>query len=138
MTFPDLPGCITQGDSFEHAFKMAQEALECHLLGMHEDGDEIPQPSGYAAAVEKSVLNAKEDGVELPEGTLFQSIPAPDVAQSPVRINVSIAPHVLERIDRVAKESGVTRSGFLVNAARHYINALLALEAKDGGQPHAN
>ncbi|MGC8605849.1 MAG: type II toxin-antitoxin system HicB family antitoxin [Desulfomonilaceae bacterium] len=42
VTFPDLPGCITEGDSLEEALHMAKEALELHLYGMEEDGDEIP------------------------------------------------------------------------------------------------
>lgn len=45
VTFPDLPGCITEGDSLEEALSMAQEALQLHLYGMEEDGDEIPAPT---------------------------------------------------------------------------------------------
>lgn len=45
VTFPDLPGCITEGDSLDEALSMAKEALALHLYGMEEDGDEIPQPS---------------------------------------------------------------------------------------------
>lgn len=45
VTFPDLPGCITCGDDMEEAYMMAKEALELHLYGMEEDGDEIPVPS---------------------------------------------------------------------------------------------
>ena len=42
ITFPDLPGCITEGDTIEEALQMAKEALELHLFGMEEDGDKIP------------------------------------------------------------------------------------------------
>ncbi len=45
VTFPDLPGCITEGGTLEEALTMATEALELHLFGMEEDGDPIPQPS---------------------------------------------------------------------------------------------
>jgi len=45
VTFPDLPGCITEGDSLEDALSMAQEALQLHLYGMEEDGDAIPAPT---------------------------------------------------------------------------------------------
>ena len=45
VTFPDLPGCITEGDTEEESFQMAKEALELHLYGMERDGDEIPKPS---------------------------------------------------------------------------------------------
>jgi len=45
VTFPDLPGCITEGDTIEEALRMAKEALELHLYGMEEDGDLIPAPT---------------------------------------------------------------------------------------------
>lgn len=45
VTFPDLPGCITEGDTLEEAYTMAKEALELHLYSMEEDGDDIPQPA---------------------------------------------------------------------------------------------
>ncbi len=45
VTFPDLPGCITEGDTMEEAFAMAKEALELHIYGMEEDHDPIPDPS---------------------------------------------------------------------------------------------
>ena len=43
--FPDLPGCIGFGSSFEEAQRSAAEALGLHLYGMEQDGDEIPAPS---------------------------------------------------------------------------------------------
>jgi len=45
VTFPDLPGCITEGDTLEEALHMAKDALELHLYGMEEDGDCIPDPT---------------------------------------------------------------------------------------------
>lgn len=46
--FPDLPGCISCGDSTEEAIEMAKEALSLHLYGMENDGDEIPVPSAVS------------------------------------------------------------------------------------------
>ena len=43
--FPDLPGCITEGDDIEEALHMAKEALELHLYSMEEDEDNIPEPT---------------------------------------------------------------------------------------------
>lgn len=45
VTFPDLPGCITEGDSLEEALYMAKDALELHLFGMEEEKEEIPLPT---------------------------------------------------------------------------------------------
>ena len=43
--FPDLPGCSSMGDNFEHANRMAEEALGLHLWSMERDGDPIPVPT---------------------------------------------------------------------------------------------
>ena len=43
--FPDLPGCISYGNSYEEAQKEAADALALHIYGMEKDGDEIPAPS---------------------------------------------------------------------------------------------
>ncbi|HBL68410.1 MAG TPA: pilus assembly protein HicB [Firmicutes bacterium] len=45
VTFPDLPGCVTEGDDAEEALFMAKEALELHLYGLEEDSDPIPEPT---------------------------------------------------------------------------------------------
>lgn len=45
ITFPDLPGAISQGDDFEDAMYMAGDVLEGFLLIMIEDGEAIPEPS---------------------------------------------------------------------------------------------
>jgi len=45
ITFPDLPGIVTEGDTVEDAYDMAKEAMELHLWGMEDDGDPIPAPS---------------------------------------------------------------------------------------------
>ncbi|MEC3849049.1 type II toxin-antitoxin system HicB family antitoxin [Bacillus velezensis] len=43
VTFPDLPGCITFGNSDEEALAMAKEAMALHLYGFEQDGDIIPE-----------------------------------------------------------------------------------------------
>lgn len=45
VTFPDLPGCATSGETEADALAMGKEALGLHLWGMETDGDEIPAPS---------------------------------------------------------------------------------------------
>lgn len=48
VSFPDLPGCVTEGDTLEEALSMAKEALGLHLYAMEEDGDNIPAASDPA------------------------------------------------------------------------------------------
>jgi predicted RNase H-like HicB family nuclease len=52
---PDLPGCITVGDTREETEKLIKEAIEFHLEGLVEDGDPIPQPGTWTSIVEVNV-----------------------------------------------------------------------------------
>jgi len=48
---PDLPGCVATGRSLATTQRRIQEAIEMHLQGMREDGDEIPLPTTQASYV---------------------------------------------------------------------------------------
>ena len=45
VDFPDFPGCVTAGSTFDEARTMAQEALQGHIESMEDDGLELPAPS---------------------------------------------------------------------------------------------
>lgn len=45
VEFPDLPGCLTCGDSTEEAINRAKEALGLHLYSMEKDNEFIPDPT---------------------------------------------------------------------------------------------
>lgn len=45
VEFPDLHGCVTQGDSLEEAFEMAVDAACGWILTSVEDGENVPSPS---------------------------------------------------------------------------------------------
>jgi predicted RNase H-like HicB family nuclease len=49
---PDLPGCVSVGDTLEQAKAEIRAAIEFHLEGMREDGLPIPPPSSRAEYVE--------------------------------------------------------------------------------------
>ena len=49
---PDLPGCIATGTTLEETEQRMREAIEMHLEGMREDGDEIPEPTCIAGHVD--------------------------------------------------------------------------------------
>ncbi len=42
---PDVPGCVSAGDTLEEMNAMMREALEFHFEGMLEDGATIPEPT---------------------------------------------------------------------------------------------
>jgi predicted RNase H-like HicB family nuclease len=45
VEFPDLPGCLTFGQTTEEAMIRAKEAMALHLSSLEEDNEEIPQPT---------------------------------------------------------------------------------------------
>jgi predicted RNase H-like HicB family nuclease len=47
VSFPDVPGCISAGDTLEEAVANAGEALAGHLALMRADGDTIPAPRSF-------------------------------------------------------------------------------------------
>jgi predicted RNase H-like HicB family nuclease len=47
VSFPDVPGCIAAGDTFEEAVANAAEALAFHFAGMRADSDVIPAPRSF-------------------------------------------------------------------------------------------
>jgi predicted RNase H-like HicB family nuclease len=47
VSFPDVPGCISAGDTFEEAVANAAEALAGHLALLNDDGDPIPAPRNF-------------------------------------------------------------------------------------------
>lgn len=42
---PDVPGCVSCGDTVEEVKAMIQEALDFHLEGMRQAGLPIPLPT---------------------------------------------------------------------------------------------
>lgn len=48
ITFTDLLGCISEGDSLEEALKMAEDALGIYLYTLSEDGISFPIASNPA------------------------------------------------------------------------------------------
>jgi predicted RNase H-like HicB family nuclease len=49
VSFPDFPGCITAGATFDEARVKAKEALAFHIEGMLKDGETLPAPSNLDA-----------------------------------------------------------------------------------------
>jgi antitoxin HicB len=46
---PDLPGCMSDGETPEEAVRNVQDAITCWIEAMQEDGKPVPAPSRNAA-----------------------------------------------------------------------------------------
>lgn len=82
-TFPDLPGCMGDGDSPEAAIADALEAAQAWLAVAREHGDPIPEPGAggesgkFVARVPKSLhtrLAARADQEGVSMNTLIVSL----------------------------------------------------------------
>jgi predicted RNase H-like HicB family nuclease len=49
---PDLPGCISTGQTWHEVESNMHEAIEFHLEGLREEGYPVPEPSSASAYVE--------------------------------------------------------------------------------------
>jgi predicted RNase H-like HicB family nuclease len=49
---PDLPGCVSTGDTLEEIRKNIQEAIEFHIEGMLRQGLPIPVPATHVEYAE--------------------------------------------------------------------------------------
>ena len=43
VTCPALPGLVTQGETLDEAYEMAQDAIHLYLESLIEDGEPIPR-----------------------------------------------------------------------------------------------
>ncbi|MBN1461791.1 MAG: type II toxin-antitoxin system HicB family antitoxin [Armatimonadetes bacterium] len=49
---PDLPGCVSVGETEEEALSLIREAIELHLGDLRRRGEPIPAPLSTAREVE--------------------------------------------------------------------------------------
>ncbi len=45
VTVPALPGCVTYGETVDHALSMAKEAIELYVETLEAEGSPIPDDS---------------------------------------------------------------------------------------------
>jgi len=57
VTVPSLPGCISEGDTFEEAKKNISDAIKLFLEDLNADGEEIPEKSSNIFIGQISVFN---------------------------------------------------------------------------------
>ena len=63
IEFPDLPGCISDGETIDEAIANGKDAMLCWIETAKQHGDEIPQPHSSKQSVEllKSETDQKEN-----------------------------------------------------------------------------
>jgi predicted RNase H-like HicB family nuclease len=115
ISFPDFPGCISSARSIEAVVEKGAEALRFHVEGMIEDGEPIPPPSSA-----ETLRANPEFGEDFAESIVVLIPMLPPRAKA-IRLNVSLDEELVSAIDRAAGKVGLTRSGFLAEAARRML-----------------
>ncbi len=109
VVVPDLPGCFSAGDTAEEAFVNAAEAIDAHCEVLAEDGADIPTPQPLAHWQADPEYAGWVWALVDVDVTRFQG--------KAEKINITIPRRILAKVDKYAKTHGLTRSGFLVQAA---------------------
>ncbi len=102
--FPDVPGCVSAGETVTEAMANGEQALSGHIELLAELGEDIPAPSELDGEVEV------DPDIEV-AGLYFARVELPGKT---VRLNITMDEGLVARIDRVARN----RSAFLAEAAR--------------------
>lgn len=111
VDFPDFPGCITGGTTLEEAHRRAPEALRLHIKGMIEDGESVPEPS--------SLDEVMADPAN--EGAVPFLVKVAETKSK--RVNITLPETDLEAIDAYARRHNLSRSAFLLEAARQVMSS---------------
>lgn len=112
ITFPDLPGCISQANSDDEAMKNATEVLELWLASNALDGEAIPGPS--------HLMDVETDKTERAVLVVADMVRAMrEIRPRYVRKNVTIP----EWMNRRASEAGINFSQVLQEALKDRLGA---------------
>jgi predicted RNase H-like HicB family nuclease len=110
IVFPDLPGCISAGNNYENAVRMAHEALSGHVECMKDAQLQVPEPSGLDE-IKKNWKDWKNSEYTT---ALIALVPNHENKKYTISMDVSL----MARIDMVTKN----RSAFLAKAAEEFLS----------------
>jgi len=113
VSFPDLPGCFSAGETMQAALDAAREAVAAHIEGMLLDGEPMPSPDS---------IDTHQANPDYAGGVwALVAVDLGKISGKAKRINITLPERALSEFDLCAKAIGETRSGFLLRAALEFI-----------------
>jgi predicted RNase H-like HicB family nuclease len=115
VSLPDFPTAGNVGATVEEALANAEVTLDAHIDGVTRYGGELPT---RMRSIDE--IMADPDHLELIEevGPVAYAMIDVPVQTKTVRLSITMDENLVERIDRTARATGESRSGFLAAAAR--------------------
>lgn len=110
ITFPDLPGCVSNAENIDDAVKNAKEVLSLHLFGMEENKEEIPLPS--------PIGKIKLDKNEIP---VLVEVYMPLYRQAIQNTTVKTTVTMPQWLKNLAEENNVNFSQILQTSLKDYL-----------------
>ena len=114
-TVPDIKGCYSTGDTMDNAIECIQEAIDLHLEGMAEDGEDLP--------IANTIVSHKDNPDYAGGVWALVDIDMNRYEGKSEKINITMPKNLIRRIDDYVRAHGLTRSGFLADTARQVIYA---------------
>lgn len=111
--FPDLPGCISFGETFVEAQREAANALGLHIYGMEKDGEALPKPSETPEIDPETAPNYLVSPV-----TVFPDLVKNELDNKRVKTNVTLPAW----LKTAAEQKGVNYSRVLETALLDYLD----------------
>ena len=108
--YPDLPGCISNGNNIEEAQINAKEALELHVYGIEKDNSELPAPS-------RDLKTKDIEGCIVAPVTIYPDLVRNEMANRRVKTNVTIPSWLKD----IAEANGVNYSRLLEASLMDYL-----------------
>ena len=105
---PDFPGVFSGGETLEKALANVQDAIESFYEG--EENAAPPQPS----PLEKALTSEDAQG----GAVVLVDVDFDFLEKKAVPVNITLPVWLRNRIDKAAKDAGVSRSRFIAQAAQ--------------------
>ena len=111
ISVPDLPGCFTHGENLDQALANLQDAVE-----LYYEGENLPAP------VASDIGKLAADSEYCAGGFwMLADVDFGFLETKHKRVNITLPVSALNEIDKHARKNRMSRSAFLVKAARKAI-----------------
>jgi len=108
ITVPDFPGVFSGGETLEKALANVQDAIET----FYDGGGAVTPP--YPSLLEKALASEDAKG----GAVVLVDVNFNFLEKKAVPVNITLPAWLRDRIDKAAKDTGVTRSRFIAQAAQ--------------------